>query len=769
MCIRKTLNPVAMVALSLTIMVLLMWPSSLLSASSKLAFKAAVNYQTDTDPHMVAMGDLNGDGAVDLAVVNMNGENVSILLNRGNGSLASANNYEIGDLPGSVALGDLDNDGSLDLAVTVSGENQIAVLLNQGNGTFQNAVKFSVGDDPSMVAIEDLNQDGDLDLAVANNHSDDVSVLFGNGDGTFNPEVSYAVGNEPKSIAIGDLNGDGDIDVVVANWWDHNVSILLNHGDGTFQAAFNYAVGDRPGAVAIGDLNGDGAPELVATNVHSDTVSVLVNNNDWNSTFQSAVNYPTGDWPNSGAIGDLNGDGIPDIAVTNYYASKVAVLLGNGDGSFQKPIHLGAGLYPVSVVAGDLNGDESLDLAVVNWGDANVSVLLNRAQIVLWQDQLNGSANEEDIATAIAVHGNRVFVVGKIRNLVTGDDFVIRVYHAKRGSLLWQDQVDGDADGPDIANSVAVQGHRVFVGGFIDNHGTGNDSTLRAYNAYTGAVLWENAVENGTVNAIAVEGKRVFAAGTSDISAYHINTGDLLWQKPASPTPASDAIAGKKNRVIVAEGGARKTYFAKTGELLWEHQTGYSTARAVAIAGKRAFMAGWGTYSKKDWYYSLIWAYNTYTGRLLWTAGEEPAAANALAVFKNRVFVAGESDNGGCLRCGEFNVQALHFRTGKMLWANRLRGSDKNGINVAYAVAAQGDRVFAAGESENLHTGIDFAVRAYHARSGKLLWQNQYNGSSDGDDAAKAIAVAGNRVFVVGTVENTTTGHDFAVRAYKAK
>ena len=151
-----------------------------------------------------------------------------MLLGNGDGTFQAAVNYGAGDWPSSVAIGDLDGDGDLDLAVANDDSDDVSVLLGNGDGTFQPAVNYGAGDSPHSVAIGDLNGDGDLDLAVANQSSDDVSVLLGNGDGTFQAAVNYGAGDEPSPVAIGDLNGDGDLDLAVANAGSGSVSVLIN-------------------------------------------------------------------------------------------------------------------------------------------------------------------------------------------------------------------------------------------------------------------------------------------------------------------------------------------------------------------------------------------------------------------------------------------------------------------------------------------------------------------------------------------------------------
>src|SRR6516165_4581379 len=121
----------------------------------------------------------------------------------------------------------------------------------------------------------------------------------------FAAPLSFDTGLNPQSVAIGDLNGDGKPDLVTANY-NYNsgtVSVLLGNGDGTFGPRTDYATGFDPHSVAIGDLSGDGKPDLVVANTNSNTVSVLLGNG--NGSFGPRTDYATGSYPQSVAIGDL--------------------------------------------------------------------------------------------------------------------------------------------------------------------------------------------------------------------------------------------------------------------------------------------------------------------------------------------------------------------------------------------------------------------------------------------------------------------------------
>ena len=305
----------------------------------------------------------------------------------------------------SVAVADLNGDGKLDLVVTNECANSIScatgsvsVLMGTGDGTFLAAVHYSSGGFlPTSVAVADVNGDGKPDLIVANQlgcnscSSGVVSVLLGKGDGTFQAAVSYGSGgSDADSVVVADTNGDGKPDLVVMNQalcgnlcGNGQVGVLLGNGDGTFQAAVIYDAGAYLGyAVAVADLNGDGKPDLVVADGSTSrclscgvsVVGVLLGNG--NGTFKPVVTYAlfaAGGLPMSLAVADVNGDGKPDLVVTNdcYPAScsssPISVLLGRGDGTFKVPvIYDSGGFGAISVAVADVNGDGKPDLVVAN-------------------------------------------------------------------------------------------------------------------------------------------------------------------------------------------------------------------------------------------------------------------------------------------------------------------------------------------------------------------------------------------------------------------
>jgi hypothetical protein len=194
---------------------------------------------------------------------------------------------------------------------------------------------ISVGIYPLTIAPGDFNQDGRVDLAIANYWGNNVTVLLGHGDGTFSEAGNspIAVGSYPTGIVAGDFNNDGKQDLAVANSEytstnSSDVQVLLGAGDGTFTStSANLPTGNNPRSIALGDFNRDGKVDLAVSNDGDDSVTFLLGAN--NGTFSEASASPVrvGNFPDSSAVADFNGDGLPDIAVTNEGPSTTSVLL----------------------------------------------------------------------------------------------------------------------------------------------------------------------------------------------------------------------------------------------------------------------------------------------------------------------------------------------------------------------------------------------------------------------------------------------------------
>ncbi len=328
-------------------------------------------------PYGVAAGDLNGDGFVDIVTENYGSNTISVAFGNGDGTFLPPTTYAVGSLPERVLIADFNGDGYLDLVVANTGSNTVSVLLNNGNGTFAPQVTYPASS-PVGLGVMDINHDGIADIVAAGYYSNTVSVLLGKGDGTFRAAVTYPTGNTPQTLAEGDFNGDGNVDLVVGNLNNNTVGVYLGNGDGTFATAVIYPVGSHPQGVQVGDFNGDGIADLAVSNSGDGTVSILIGNG--NGTFQSQVTYAVGGSPVGLVIADFNGDGKQDISVGNTAQASLtqSILLGNGDGTFQPQLTFSTGNFPYGAAVGDFNGDGYPDLVVSNFSDGTATILLSQ-------------------------------------------------------------------------------------------------------------------------------------------------------------------------------------------------------------------------------------------------------------------------------------------------------------------------------------------------------------------------------------------------------
>ena len=338
----------------------------------------------------LATADFNGDGKLDAIVNDPYGGGLYLFAGAGNGRFESATLLTTltsgGGSAGPIAaaVGDFNGDGKPDLAVAENFSGNIAILLNSANGLQETSIFPSNGVAPTGIVTADFNGDGKLDLAVANSPGPmggtgaNVAVFLGSGNGSFQLQKTYAAGNNPGAMAVADLNGDGKPDLVVVDSGvpadspktPGAVYVYLNDGSGGFRPAVVYAASVTPNYVAVGDVNGDGKPDLVVATTDGNFVyylAVLLNNGD--GTFQPARLVPTDYGPASVVVRDFNGDGKADIVVAHCCGqTDLTYLQGNGDGTFQLDVHFNGGASPKFLSVADLTGDGKLDLIIAGSG-----------------------------------------------------------------------------------------------------------------------------------------------------------------------------------------------------------------------------------------------------------------------------------------------------------------------------------------------------------------------------------------------------------------
>ncbi len=320
---------------------------------SSSSFASPVSFTTGANPAYLKVADLDRDGKLDIVVANSGSGTISIFKNTcSTGSITSSSfaakvDFSAGSNPFDIAVADFDGDGKPDLAVTnsVSTSNTISVLKNTTtagsitSSSFSSAITFGTGSIPVKIVAADFDGDGKPDLAVTNNSSNSVSVFLNTSStgsissSSFANKVDFTTGTNPRGIFAADMDNDGKFDIVVTNRTSNNISVFRNTStagtisSGSFAAQDTFTTGISPYDVTMGDVDGNGKPDFIITNFGATSISVLRNIGSTGSisasTFTAKKDYATGGTggPYGVAIGDLDGDGKPDIIVANANSS----------------------------------------------------------------------------------------------------------------------------------------------------------------------------------------------------------------------------------------------------------------------------------------------------------------------------------------------------------------------------------------------------------------------------------------------------------------
>ena len=346
----------------------------------------------------VTIGDFNGDGNADLAVLSPRGNDsrIDVYFGNGDGTFATpAEKLSISLGISFIANADMNGDGLPDLLVTTV--KNIAVFINQGGGNFAKAVIYKGGTGLSgQLVVGDFNRDGVPDIADVRRSSDNIAVMLGQTDsaghatGALGLAERFKVGNGPKGLAVGDFNGDGKLDLAVANsnFRKPALAVLQGNGDGTFAQKQPYFGGSFVDGVIAGDFNGDGNADLATVSFTSD-LRAYAGNGD--GTFAPFRDFPSGHFGQYVVSGDFNGDGKDDIAIAA--GAEVKVLIAGVGAVPPTPapsdfsITLGGGV-PQSISYQDASGSPAtvslvgVGIGVVTFSGDNLSIDYARHRII---------------------------------------------------------------------------------------------------------------------------------------------------------------------------------------------------------------------------------------------------------------------------------------------------------------------------------------------------------------------------------------------------
>ncbi len=379
---------------------------------SAIDFAPKVDLSSNFYPTCVLSGDIDGDGKSDLITASMSFNTISVYKNiSSSGSITSASfapkvDFNTGAAPWAVALGDVDGDGKQDLVVANSSDGTISVFRNnssigQINSTsFDAKVDFVVGNSPFSVAIGDLNGDGKPELIAANSSDNTISILRNQSiagtinSNSFNDQLAIGTNAGPYAVVLSDFDGDDKLDIATANRFTSDVSVIKNLSSSFIIDASSFAMPvvfnatDEPYAITAGDIDGDGKNDLLVANAVSNSISILRNNSTSgvinSSSFDSKVDFNSGQRPLAIDLGDFDGDDKPDVVVSNLLSNTVSVFRNNitsagviNSTSFAPKVDLTTGTNPSAICAIDLDGDSKTDIVSANNGAASLSVLRN--------------------------------------------------------------------------------------------------------------------------------------------------------------------------------------------------------------------------------------------------------------------------------------------------------------------------------------------------------------------------------------------------------
>lgn len=326
-------------------------------------------------PRTLVSADFNSDGNLDIATANHNSNSVAVFFGLGSGAFSSATLYIVGTATSisnpRLTKGDFNNDGKPDLATSneFGGSQEMSVLLNNGNGTFAAAVNYTAGNLPGFnmpqcLISNDFNNDNNADIALINMNGIALSIFLGNGTGSFPPCVNYSLAMMPLLVISDNFNNDAFDDLAISG---SSVAILFGSASGTFSAASYY-----PNAgffLTSGDLNGDGFKDIATS------TGVLLGSGS--GTFSPAGSYAIiNGW--GIACADYDGDGNKDLAVNT--STAITLLQGLGTGYFGSSANFILNTSPAEMISADFDNDTKPDLALGNgFSGMTANILLNRS------------------------------------------------------------------------------------------------------------------------------------------------------------------------------------------------------------------------------------------------------------------------------------------------------------------------------------------------------------------------------------------------------
>jgi hypothetical protein len=470
---------------------------TLLAGVGDGTFTAGVALPAGDAPRMTALADLDGDLAQDLVTTNPGDGSVTTLLGDGAGGFVAGDTLELPALPSRFTLVDLNDDDAPDIATTLYDTaapnpalGQVAVLLGDGAGSFGELRVWGTGALAEDVIAADMNADGKLDLVTANTGIREVSVILGKGTGDFQTDERLPGGEGARIAAIADLNGDTRPDGLVVNQLSSNLSVVLGQAGG-MRSGNAIPTSNIPRGLAIADLNDDARLDVVVTLLNQNAVAVFLNagGNTFQAERRFGVRGPDQQraaLPRSVAVGDLNGDGIPDLVTGNSGTDSIGILLGTGGGQFavaQEFAPSPASNFPLDVQLVDLNGDGKLDLVFLSTNDPEVQTDAAPPRVVRVLGKGDGTFDPDSAVRVETGPSPR----GLAADDLDGDgDIDVVTSHAGETNVYL---LAGNASGSFLRGAALRAGGAANSAAFADVNGDGRRDIVTTNDAGTVSVL----------------------------------------------------------------------------------------------------------------------------------------------------------------------------------------------------------------------------------------------------------------------------------------
>lgn len=336
------------------------------------------------EAHEIELANLDGDLNLDVIALSSSTNEVLVLAGNGDSSVAAPVGYAVGTFPRNLALGDVNSDGRVDLLTSNITTDDFSILIATDDGRFEESVSIPGVDTPTSITVGDVNGDGHADTLVSNSITGDpvVSLFIGDGSGGFAAPRHISASASLGFVQLVDDNDDGILDLLAANNGVPGGSLRIAHGDGSgeFQLAPEGIPVDSPSTLALADVNEDGLNDLITAGLDVALADPAGGFHEFNRV---GITFSGTRTPNSMVVADIDGDQHFDIVNSDGQlfsgsADRVVVHYGDGTGQFSTSEHqtYRTGRSPVSVAVGDVNGDGRPDMVSGNFGSQDVSILL---------------------------------------------------------------------------------------------------------------------------------------------------------------------------------------------------------------------------------------------------------------------------------------------------------------------------------------------------------------------------------------------------------